>query len=154
MRPIPQTKLHEVLTPIFEQRIAESNAEGRATVEHALTQLLAGYASLSISAFVDDLENPKSCLIVGLATSYALLGPMAVVHLLWVAPEHRGDAAAEIADMFKTAEGYASMNGALYIQGASWVYQGAEGMDALWGRQGFDLQEKVFVKLLNEEEQQ
>lgn len=150
MKPIPQIRLKEILTPIGEARLREANLEGRANVDYSISQVTLGYEMRMISAFVDDLDSPTSCLVVRTCRSWLDPAPVCGVMLFWVKPEARGNAAPLVADMFKTLESFAAMNTCESITASSWVYLGSEDTDALWSRHGFDLQERVFHKRMKD----
>lgn len=148
MIPIPESRLSEILTPIGEARRIEANMEQICDVSHGIRQIAEGYALRTISAFTDDLDDPKSCLILKVGRMWTHPAPVCGVLLLWVRPDCRNGSAPLVADLFKTLDAYAALNSCEAISGSSWVYLGSQDMDALWSRYGFDLQEKVFIKTL------
>lgn len=148
MIPIPQSRLSEVLTPIGESRRVESNAERLADVAYCISQIEEGYELRSVAAYVDNLDDPKSCLIVRVGKAWTHPAPVCGVMLLWVRPDHRSTSPELVADLFKTLDAFAALNACESISGSSWVYLGSQDMDALWCRYGYDLQEKIFIKPL------
>jgi hypothetical protein len=150
MTPIPQSKLEEVLLPIFEQRIVETSMQEQADARYSMERYAVMYSGQTAAAYVDSLESPKCCLALFQTRRMFHPAPMCAVLLLWVHPDHRGttESVRMVAEMFKTIDAYAAVNKCAFITGSSWVYLGSEDMDALWSRHGYDLQEKVFIKEL------
>ncbi len=148
MTPIPQDRLKDVLTPIAVSFQAEANMEDRSIVEHMIRYIDDGYNTRFVSAFVDNLDSPNSCLVLKTGKSWMHPAPVCIVLTIWVRPEARGNSVALRNDMMKTAEAYARLNECEALYGSSWVYLGHEDISALWSGQGFDLQEKLFVKSL------
>lgn len=150
MIPIPESKLEEVLLPIFEQRIVETSMQEQADARYTLDRYAMLYSARNAAAYVDSLESPKCCLALFKTQRMMSPAPMCAVLLLWVHPEHRGttESLHMCAEMFKTIDAYAALSQCALITGSSWVYLGSEPMDVLWSRHGFDLQEKVFIKEL------
>lgn len=148
MIPIPESKLEEVLLPIFEQRIVETSMQEQADARYTLERYALLYGAQKAAAYVDSLESPKCCLAMFQTQRMLSPAPMCAVLLLWVHPEHRNTAESMrlVSEMFRTIDGYAALSQCAFITGSSWVYLGSEPMDALWSRYGYDLQEKVFIK--------
>lgn len=145
---IPESRLHEILLPLVEQRITETSMQEQADARYALDRFALAYGARTAAAYVDSLESPKCCLAVSQIQRMVHPAPICSVLLLWVHPDHRGTAESNrlVAEMFKTLDAYASMSRCTFITGSSWVYLGSEQIDALWGHHGFDLQEKIFIK--------
>lgn len=148
MIPIPQDRLPEILKPIYDLRVVESNFVHQAHFLHAMQYLDTGYELRNTAAYVDNLEDAKSCLIMHIGSSWVSPAPRAVCLMLWVHPDVRGHAPELVKDMFATMEAFAKVNECETMVGSSWVYLGAQDTEGLWGRHGFDLQEKVFTKLI------
>lgn len=146
MKPVPQARLSEILTPVFTSFQKDANLEERGHIGYALTNIEEGYEMRTISAFVDDLESVKSCLILKTSNSWMSPAPVAVVLVFWVHPDERKESAPLMSDMMNTAEAFARLNECERIFGSSWVYMGATDISAIWSRHGFDIQEKVFTK--------
>jgi hypothetical protein len=153
MKPVPQQDLKTIVQPIFETRVGEANMEGRVVMEHLMKSLEGGYEARSMAAFVDDLTDPKGCLVLAVGNNVMTPAAVCVVRLIWVAPDlRRKPASARIVkDMMATLDAFARINECETIIASSWLYLGAEPIDELWCRQGFDLQEKVYVKVLADE---
>jgi GNAT superfamily N-acetyltransferase len=148
MQPIPQDRLKEILTPLAELFRNEANMDERAIVEYAVGYVNDGYESRTVAAFVDNLDKPQSCLVLKTGRSWMHPATACIILTVWVHPDARGNSTALRTDMMKTAEAFARLNGCESIYGSSWVYLGHEDISALWSSQGFDLQEKLFVKSL------
>ena len=150
MKPIPQNRLKEILTPIGESRMVEANMEDRANVDYSVEQVDHGYETRTAAAYVDDLDNPSSALIVRTASSWLSPGHFCHILLFWVKPEIRRTpkSAVLIEDMRRTYNAFAHINECREIVASSWVFLGSSEMDGIWSGDGFDLQEKVFVKSL------
>lgn len=148
MIPVPLTKLNEVILPIFEQRIVETSMQDQADARYTMERYAMLYGGQTAAAYVDSLESPKCCLALFQSRRMFHPAPMCAVLLLWVHPDHRNtsESVRMVAEMYKTIDAYAKINHCTHITGSSWVYLGSEGMDALWNRHGYDLQEKVFIK--------
>ncbi len=148
MIPVPESKLEEVLLPIFEQRIVETTMQEQADARYTLERYARMYGDRSAAAYVDSLESPKCCLALFTTQRIMHPAPLCAVLLLWVHPDHRGttESLHMVAEMFKTIDAYAKVNRCVWITGSSWVYLGSESIDSLWSRHGYDLQEKVFIK--------
>lgn len=148
MIPVPESKLEEVLLPIFEQRIVETSMQEQADARYTLDRYAMLYSAQNAAAYVDSLDSPKCCLALFKTQRIMSPAPMCAVLLLWVHPELRNtsESLRLVAEMFKTTDAFASINQCAFITGSSWVYLGSEPMDALWSRHGYDLQEKVFIK--------
>lgn len=150
MKAIPQDQLKAILTPIGEKRRVEASMEDRCNVEYSISQIEEGYESRSMAAYVDEFENPKSCLVVRVGRNWVSPALVCGVLLFWVDPSLRGTltSAKLVKDMFATGEAFALLNECEGIVNSSWVYLGSEDMDSLLSHAGYDLQEKVFYKPL------
>jgi len=152
MKPIPQKDLASILEPIFEQRIEESNLEGWTTSEFTIANVEEAYKHRICAAYVDDLEDPISCLVAAISRNPILPGSFAVANLIWVKPEVRRTRKALplIKDLMESFFAYAKNNLCNVAVVSSWHYLGAEeeGIEDLWEKYEFDLLEKVFVKHL------
>lgn len=138
-----------ILDGIISARITEAKLEGRATLEDSKAKILEGYKNRSKGAYVDDLENPKHCLIVGYYKANITTENTMVVHLIYSLPEHRGDLRA-LAEIKSTMMALAEINGVDTISASSWIFKGCDPIDELWERFGFEPQEKVFIKFVKE----
>lgn len=144
--PVPESKL-DILKGMIEKRIVESNLVGRSSVEECLASLQRGYDMRYMAAYVDNLEEPKSCLIMSHFPGVSTFGLMAHITLIYVSPKQRGKLNI-VKTLIETAENYAKLCGAMSVVGTSWVYKGSRGTDELWLRNGYEIQEKVYIKNL------
>lgn len=144
--PVPQSKL-PILTPIFAARIEEANLSDRMTAAKAAENILACYKAHSKGAFVDSLDDPKHCVIIGAVDSILTDERMTFVSLFYSDVDERGDAEA-LKAMFACIDGYATMAGADAILLSSWVFRGAEDISPLLVRNGYEKQEIAHIKIL------
>jgi len=145
--PVPQSRL-AILAPLMADRIVEAKLSDRITVEEANASLLEGYTTHSKAAYVDSIEDPKHCVIMGCYKAILTRGNMASVHLIYSKPEHRDNPEA-LAAMKGTIEGYASLVGASVIVVSDWIYKDSPSTSSLWKRWGFEAEQTLFIKLLN-----
>lgn len=148
MKPVPQNKLHELLGPIFASRIEETGMADRTSKEYLLTVASEGYVNRTAAAYVDDLEDPKSCLVVGIGKNLLMPAKLCFAYLFWIDPEERGKHPDKVADMINTMERWADLMECEEVSVASWVFRGSEGIDAFWKQKGFEKQEVVYMKNL------
>lgn len=146
LKPLRQNQL-DCLDPLIAARLAESNLLDRSTVESAKANLIRGYEARYMGAYVDDVENPKYCLIMATFPGMATSDLMAQIVLIYVSPEVRGDVEA-LNIMVNTAENYARLNGASSLTGSSWLFRGSEDIGSIWKHYGFEIQETTYVKIL------
>jgi len=146
--PVPQGLL-EIVKPIIQLRLAESNLEKRSSVENVFEKLVAGYKNHDKAVYVDSVDDPKHCLILGLYEAIVSDERTAAVHLIWSHPSVRGDIA-YVRLMMETTVFYAKAHEAVAILGSSWIYGGAESTNAIWERFGFVPQANMYVKLLKD----
>lgn len=146
MKLIPLTEdKFDCLRPALEARITESNLQDRSNPDKAIRMLRAAYGTRCAGAYVDNTEDPKHVLIMMHFPGVDTFGLQAMISVLYIAPEERGNAA-NLATMLSAAENYAKINGAEYITGSSWTYRGAKASDSLWRANGFEPQETVYIK--------
>lgn len=145
MIPIPQDHLERIVRDSAAISFCEMNMENYGNVDHMVFELLAGYDIGSVSAFTDDLADPKSLLILREGRSWVSPAKICSVMLFWVNPDHRNNPALA-KDMFKTIDAFVEVNNCDFSIGSSWVYEGAKDISVLWASQGYDLQQKVFIK--------
>lgn len=103
----------------------------------------------NLGVYVDNADNAQHCLIISHFPGLATQAITAHILLIYSVPEARGNTQA-VDVMVATAENYARLHGAETLSGASWVYRGAKDIDALWQHYGFEPQERIFIKHLNE----
>lgn len=144
--PVPQSRL-SILTPIFAARIVEAHLTKRVTVEKLDENILAGYTSRSKTAYVDSLEDPKHCVILGFYEASITDEKMASVHLIYSKPEERDNPDA-LAAMKKCIEDCAFMGGANLLVISDWIYDGCPSTGALWKRWGFVPEQTLYIKTL------
>jgi len=146
--PVPQSLL-EIVKPIVQLRVVESKLEKRTSVDSIHEKLVTGYKNHDKAVYVDSLEDPKHCLIVGLYDAILTDERTVGVHLIWSHPDVRGDVA-YVRLMMETAVFYARAHEAVALLGSSWVYDGSEATDEIWKRFGYVPQANLLVKLLND----
>jgi hypothetical protein len=144
--PLPQSKI-PVLREILKARLIESNLQERSDADDCLVKVDKGYGARVMAAYVDDVQNPKCCLVMSHFPSIATSGTLAHISLVYVAPEKRGDLEV-VKVILTTAENYAKFHQADTLAGTSWLYRGSKSTDALWKRNGFEIQETIYVKHL------
>jgi hypothetical protein len=137
----------DCLRKLLEQRLKESHLEKLTSADYIIPKLEGCYDIRSAGAYVDDVDNPKHCLIMTHFQSAFIDGVAAFVSLLYSVPEARGNPE-DLAVLFQTAENYARLNGCIRVTGSSWIFEGSKGIDALWLKKGYKPQETVFVKSL------
>lgn len=146
MKLLPQEKI-SILRKIFEDRVNESNIEHRTSVEGLLLKLERGYTNLTMAAYVDDIENPKCCLVMSLFLGLVTDDHYANIALIYLTPELRGSVSYGKL-LLETAEAYAKYHQAQTLMGTSWLYKGSKGIDWFWKKNGFQPQENIYVKHL------
>lgn len=144
--PLPQSKLSNI-QKILATADAELVSQRGTSVEHVMSSVEKGYNNRTVGVYVDDLEDPKHCLILALVPGFYVEGLMVVVLLIYSVPEERGNKEA-LDTMHLTIENYAKIHGAETILGSSWVYKGSRGIDSMWQSRGYEKQEVAYVKLL------
>jgi len=133
----------------MQHRIEEANLVGKTTVEHCLAKLEEGYNARSMGAYVDSLESPSCCLIMAHFPGVVMMGTSAFILFAYASPEKRGTPGL-FESIVSTAENYAKLNGASSVFGSSWLYKGCRGIDSLWKASGYEIQESVYVKHLDD----
>ena len=149
LKPLKKNQL-ACLRTVLQKRIKESNLQVRSTVDLCLFNIERGYDGKYAGAYVDDAENPEVVLIMTHFPGTATFNMMAFINLIYVNPEKRGDPET-LKVLLRTAENYAKMNGADCLVGTSWIYRGAEDTSKMWTTAGFEPQEKIFIKHLEED---
>lgn len=144
MIPVPQSRL-DVLDPLLENAIKETNLTGRSSVSHIKANLVRGYNMRCAGAYVDDLEDPTVCLLISNVKGIMTEESIAAVHLVYAIPEARGNKDT-LTLLSQVIDSYAKLTGCNTIYGSSWVYLGAKPCDNFWKKQGFVLQERMYVK--------
>lgn len=135
------------LGPLIQQRIVESKLENRLTMDRALSNVHHLMAMGTGTAFVDNLENPTSVVILQIIDNPVVFEEKACsVILIYVDRQHRS--VQKALDAVKTIENYARSKGCTCIYGASWKFNGTDGdgIGALWLRAGYVEQEVVYRK--------
>ena len=140
MNPVPQSMLEKLFSEPFKVWLSQANLEGRSTAEGFIKTLNAGYDARSVSAFVDDLDNPTVLLAIGIIHSVILDKPTCAIYFL----EGTGDKR----DAVKTAEAYARLHGCGDLAISNWTYldSGLKIPDSL--ESSFDPQEAISTYLL------
>jgi hypothetical protein len=108
-----------------------------------------GYEGKYMGAYVDRIENPEVVLIISHFPGMTTFNIVAYINLIYVAPSKRGDVSV-VGVLLKTSENYAKLNGADSLVGTSWIYRGSEDTSKMWIANGFEVQEKIFIKHLEE----
>lgn len=150
MKPVPQNKLVPILRPIIEARMGEANLQGRSDPDQAMVFVQEAYDERNGSVFVDSLEDPKACLGL-IQQRNPLMEKATGVSLFWVRPDIRDTLESRklILEMLKTIDAYAAMHGHLAILASAWCYRDSQPqIDSLWESQGFELQERVYIKII------
>lgn len=148
LKPLKKTQLG-CLRKIFAERIKESKITHRSTPEFCLFSAEKGYDGKYLGAYADNIEEPKVVLIMTHFPGMATFNLMAYVNLIYVAPDKRGDTSV-VEVLIRTAENYAKLNGADSVVGTSWIYRGCKDTSRMWTEAGFEPQEKIFIKHLEE----
>jgi hypothetical protein len=148
LKPLKRNQLG-CLRQVLIERIKEANLTERSNVDHCISNLEKGYEGKFMGAYVDKVEDPEVVLIMSHFPGVATLNLVACINLIYVVPSKRGDTST-LAVLLRTAENYARMNGADSVLGTSWVYRGAEDTSKVWLGNGYEPQEKIFIKHLEE----
>ncbi len=150
MVPVPLSRL-SVLEPFMEKMLVEANLKGRATMESLKAGMLAGYQMRNRDAYVDSLENPKHCLVFSRNPGFVTNEDLVIVLLIYSMEEERGRP--DIIEGFmRQIDSYAEFWSANAVLASSWVYLGSRGIDVFWKSHGYELQERVYTKLLKGKE--
>jgi hypothetical protein len=134
----------DCLVPILQRRLEESGIADITSPEYAISKLESAYDMRAAGVYVDDEKSPKHCLIMSHFPGGMFEGVVAYINLIYTVPEERGDGAS-MKTMLRTAENYARLNGARFLQGSSWM-RGGKSTDSMWLEDGYILQEKTFIK--------
>jgi hypothetical protein len=137
----------DCLIPLLAERLEESKLTAFSSPEYLLKKLTDLYSIRSAGVYVDDVTDPRHCLIMTHFPGMTLDRVVATINLIYTRPAFRGDTQAVDA-LYKTAENYARLNGADVLQGSSWLFDGSKRTDALWTKLGFSLQSVSYVKML------
>lgn len=144
--PLPQSKL-ESLRPIFQALQIEQNMLDRTDLEATFERLEEGYLNHVMAAYVDNVDSPKHCLILGNFPTLFTHERYASVLLIYSAPEERGSRGV-LKALLDTIDNFARFHGLSTIKASSWKYRGSRSIDALWKRHGYEVQETVYLKSL------
>lgn len=148
LKPLKKNQLGN-LKRVFADRIKESKLQLRSTPELCLFNAERGYDGKYLGAYADNIEEPKVVLIMTHFPGMATFNMMAFINLLYVDESLRGDP--EIVKvLLRTAENYAKLNGADSVVGTSWIYRGCKSTSKMWLSAGFEPQEEIFIKHLEE----
>lgn len=148
LKPLKKTQLG-CLRQVLTERIRESNIEKRSTVDFCFSGMDRGYDGKYMGAYVDDAAEPTVALVMSHFPGMATFNLLAFINLIYVKPERRGDPKV-LEVLLRTAENYAKLNGADTLVGSSWLYRGSEDSSKMWERNGFEIQEKIYIKHLEE----
>lgn len=147
--PVPQEKI-ECIRPLLDRARIEMNMAGRSNVDIFIQRLHASYEARHGAVYVDSLESPKHCVVLMHWPGFVTVGTLVAVVLVYSLPEHRkGMGAAK--GMHQAIEAFANSVGAQRIIGSSWVFKGARPIDSFWTSGGYELQEKTYVKDLDDD---
>lgn len=144
--PLPQSKL-ESIRPLLACAQEEMNLKERGDIQVCFERIEAGYVSRSMAVYVDNVEDPKHCLILATWPGIVTKGLLVAVILIYSMPNFRGDQEI-VSTMMRTIENFAQIHGADSILGSSWKYLGARPIDSLWTSHGYVEQETTYVKIL------
>lgn len=144
--PVPQNKL-SCLEALFNSARIEMKMEKRSDPAYTLARVEDGYDTRSMAAYVDSLQDPKHCLVLAILPGIVTNENIAVVILIYSAPEHRNNPDA-VKALMETIENYARHERANSIMGSSWKYGCKRPIDSLWTSHGYTEQETTYVKLL------
>ena len=151
MTPVPQSRLRDVIFPIMAAAIKETRLSGRTTPEYTLTVLEAHYGSKEMAAYVDDLDNPTSCLICGVHRNPVIDELFASAYLVWVRADLRKSRKSLklIDEMIVKLKEYGIMMNCHSATGSDWCYLGSStGLRSVWEKHEFELQERHFTIIL------
>jgi len=144
LNPLPLTKV-ENLKPLFEEAIEELNLKERTDTAFLLQRLKVGYAQRSIDAYVDDVTNPKHALVLEKSHGGVTKETLLEVRFIFSTASERGNEEAQQA-FREQIDQYAKIFSCDAILASSWVYKGSRRIDAFWVGCGFEKQEIVYVK--------
>ena len=144
--PLPQSCL-ESLRPILQALQVEQNMLDRTDLDVTFERLEEGYLNRVMSAYVDNVDTPKHCLILGNFPTLFTRDRYASVLLIYSAPEERGNREA-LKALMETIENFARLHGLPTVKASSWKYRGSRAIDVLWKRHGYEVQETVYMKSL------
>lgn len=150
MIPVPQDRLNDVVFSILKEGIEEVGLGGRTSAEYGVQNIEKGYEARTLAAFVDDLEDPKSLLVVAVGRGPVLDETTAIIYRIWVRPDMRAlrEGVTLLRDMHETVNAYATQNSCATQTGGSWVFRGSPCIGKMWERFGYEIQEITYVKLL------
>ncbi len=151
MIPVPKNKIREIVGPILRGQSEQYAVGSPEDVEHMLKSLDACFEAKTMFSYVDDLENPKTCLICGYHFSLMFAGTHISGFLLWVAPELRNTKQGfkKVEEMMTTLQDFGQMFQAKTVTVSSWLLGSTvPNSKKLWQRFGFESQELVLSKKL------
>lgn len=137
----------DCLKPLLAERLKECKLSKLSSPEYIIQKLNDFYAIRSAGVYVDDVKDPKHCLIMTHFSGVAVDRLLATISLIYTRIGHRGNQA-NVDTLYATAENYARLNGADILTGSSWLFDGSKRTDALWEKHGFAVESINYVKTL------
>jgi hypothetical protein len=144
MTPLPQNKIQN-LRSLLERAIPDMHAEERISVDDAITNLRHGYNMRIMDAYVDSVDAPTRIIVFSRMPSFATNELYALVQFMWAPPEQRGDEAVQ-KEFEEQIEAYSGLFLNHASVGSSWVFRGSHPSGQFWKKNGYELQEEIWVK--------
>ncbi len=151
MIPLPQNKIGNT-RKLFKKAIKRMKVVGRIKAKSAVERLENGYNARIMDAYVDDVDKPTRMIVFSRMPAVVTDELLAIVQFIWAPPKDRKDE--KVQNEFKEQiDAYALLFKHHSLVASSWVFRGSKASDAFWKNQGFELQERVWVKFPNKENQ-
>ena len=143
--------LHQVQVTDFDKikdivlrNIEECRAGKRTSYDYVKATATLFSSQGNVGIWVDDIDSPTCLLIVTKGKFGVLNETFAFVNTIYVDKDKRTPSL--FTEMAQTAEVWARSNGCDSLQGSAWVYEGCDDCSRLWEKEGFSIQEKIYVK--------
>ncbi len=146
MKPVPQSQLN-ILKPLFSRIVREGGLSELTSEETMLGVVEQGYEMRTLDAYVNDLNDPTSMVILALHPSMWLEGLSVSVLSIYTLPEKRGDKE-QVKAMMNLIELYAQLKGARFITGGKRSFYKDGKASNMWEKSGYAEHETTFIKIL------
>lgn len=143
--PVPQNKL-SCIERLLNAATKEMGMSNHTNVPYSLARLEDGYDTRSAAAYVDNLEDPKHCIVITYVPGMIRNGVVAFFRLIYSLPDVRSPKIQKI--LIETGENFARLNGAVSISGSSWKLTSKRDIGPIWKTEGYTEQEVIYTKQL------
>lgn len=149
MIPVPKSQISSVVAPILKSQAEQYEIGGPEDVAHMVKNMETCYDDKTMAAYVDDLQDPRACLLCGYHFSMMFKGVHVSAYLVWLSDELRNtkEGLKQVKEMLKTLEDYGRLFNAKSVMVSSWLFKNkGPNSQKLWPRFGFEPQELVMSK--------